>query len=369
MDKRPPAPAGTGPADPAVDATASSGPGPLSNAIDPASSSNAIDPASSSNAIDPASSSNAIDPASSSGAVDPASSSGAVDPDPSSRAGPWRSLIRGLRRARNGEGSVRDTLDDLIEEREDAEIPVDADERTLLANILDLRDRTVHDVMVPRADVIAVPVDAGLEAVIGEMTREGHSRLPVYRDTLDDSLGMVHIKDVLAWPGVPAEFTLSDILREILFVSPSMRVLELLLEMRVQRVHMALVVDEFGGIDGLVTIEDLVEEIVGEIEDEHDVVDEPELVLRPDGSLDADARATIESLEEIAGPVAAADDREESDTLGGLVFSLAGRVPIRGELIRHESGLEFEIIDADPRRIKRLRVRGFPPPLISAAHR
>jgi magnesium and cobalt transporter len=308
------------------------------------------------------------EPAPSSRAAEPAPSSRTAEPASSSRTGPWRSLIRGFRRARNGEGSVRDTLDELIEEREDAEIPVDEDERTLLANILDLRDRTVHDVMVPRADVVAVPVNADLEAVIGKMTREGHSRLPVYRDTLDDSLGMVHIKDVLAWPGIPAEFSLSDILRQILFVSPSMRVLELLLEMRVRRVHMALVVDEFGGIDGLVTIEDLVEEIVGEIEDEHDVADEPELVLRPDGSLDADARATIESLEEIAGPVVTVDEREDIDTLGGLVFSLAGRVPIRGELIRHESGLEFEIIDADPRRIKRLRVRGFPPPRLSAAH-
>ena len=319
-------------------------------------------------AADRTASSSDTDPAPSSGAADAALSSRTVDPAPSSRTGPWRSLVRGFRRARNGEGSVRDTLDELIEEREDAEIPVNEDERTLLANILDLRDRTVHDVMVPRADVVAVPVDAGLDAIIGEMTREGHSRLPVYRETLDDSLGMVHIKDVLAWPGIPAEFSLSDILRQILFVSPSMRVLELLLEMRVRRVHMALVVDEFGGIDGLVTIEDLVEEIVGEIEDEHDVADEPELVLRPDGSLDADARATIESLEEIAGPIVTADDREDIDTLGGLVFSLAGRVPIRGELIRHESGLEFEIIDADPRRIKRLRVRGFPPPRLSAAH-
>ena len=308
------------------------------------------------------------EPAPSSRAAEPAPSSRTAEPASSSRTGPWRSLIRGFRRARNGEGSVRDTLDELIEEREDAEIPVDENERTLLANILDLRDRTVHDVMVPRADVVAVPVNADLEAVIGKMTREGHSRLPVYRDTLDDSLGMVHIKDVLAWPGIPAEFSLSDILRQILFVSPSMRVLELLLEMRVRRVHMALVVDEFGGIDGMVTIEDLVEEIVGEIEDEHDVADEPELVLRPDGSLDADARATIESLEEIAGPVVTVDEREDIDTLGGLVFSLAGRVPIRGELIRHESGLEFEIIDADPRRIKRLRVRGFPPPRLSAAH-
>ena len=199
------------------------------------------------------------------------------------------------------------------------------------------------------------------------MTREGHSRLPVYRDNLDDALGMVHIKDVLAWRGEAKDFGLSRILRQALFVSPSMRVLELLLEMRVKRVHLALVVDEFGGIDGLVTIEDLVEEIVGEIEDEHDVADEPELMLDADGNLDADARAPIEALEALAGSVFSEEEREDIDTLGGLVFSLAGRVPIRGELIRHASGLEFEIVDADPRRVKRLRVRGLPAPADAGA--
>ena len=138
-------------------------------------------------------------------------------------------------------------------------------------------------------------------------------------------------------------------------------VLDLLLEMRVTRVHMALVVDEYGGIDGLVTIEDLVEEIVGEIEDEHDREDEPDLIRRSDGTFDADARAAIEAFEEQVGRVFTEEEHENIDTLGGLVFSLAGRVPIRGELIGHPSGLEFEVLDADPRRIKRLRVRGIPP--------
>ncbi|MEQ9256962.1 MAG: transporter associated domain-containing protein, partial [Alphaproteobacteria bacterium] len=148
--------------------------------------------------------------------------------------------------------------------------------------------------------------------------------------------------------------------RKLLFVAPSMRVLELLLEMRVQRSHMALVVDEFGGVDGLVTIEDLVEEIVGEIEDEFDAAEGPRLVRRPDGSVLALARATIEELEDMVGPVVSDEEREESDTLGGLVVAIAGRVPHRGEVISHESGVEFEVTDADPRRIRRLRLRHLP---------
>jgi len=144
----------------------------------------------------------------------------------------------------------------------------------------------------------------------------------------------------------------------VLFVAPSMKVLELLLEMRVKRAHMALVVDEYGGVDGLVTIEDLVEEIVGEIEDEHDQNDEPQLVPAADDSFIADARVTVETLEETVGTLLDDDEREDIDTLGGMVFALAGRVPIRGELIRHPSGVEFEVLEADPRRIRRLRVRG-----------
>ena len=272
-----------------------------------------------------------------------------------------REWLRMLRRGRNGDGSIRDTLEELIEEREESDQPINEDERLLLANILELRDRTVHDVMVPRADIVAIESETALSVIIDVITGEGHSRLPVYGESLDDSIGFVHAKDVLAWRGAEADFSPSRILRRVLFVAPSMQVLELLLEMRVKRAHMALVVDEYGGVDGLVTIEDLVEEIVGEIEDEHDQNDEPALMASVDGSLIADARVTIAHLQETIGPVL--DDDEESediDTLGGLVFSLAGRVPIRGELIRHSSGVEFEVLEADPRRIRRLRLRGLP---------
>ena len=264
--------------------------------------------------------------------------------------------IRGLGGAQNGEDSVRNALEELIEEREEAEVPIDEDERILLANILELRGRTIHDVMVPRASIASVSRDSSLSELIDLLTKESHSRLPVYDETLDDVAGMVHIKDVLAWRGRDGDFSLSKIQRKILFVSPSMQVLELLLEMRAERSHMALVVDEFGGVDGLVTIEDLVEEIVGEIEDEHDLDDNPKMISHPDGSFTADARVTIGTLEEMTGTEVTGGDTEDIDTLGGLVFSIAGRVPVRGELLHHSSGVEFEVLDADHRRIKFLRV-------------
>ena len=280
---------------------------------------------------------------------------GGADKEPS-LADTLLGWMRDWRRSGNGSDSARDTLEELIEEREEAEVPIDDDERNMLANILELRGRTIHDVMIPRADIVAIGRDTPLTKVIDTLTKEGHSRLPVFGENLDDAVGMVHIKDVLAWRGHDPEFSLAKIQREILFVSPSMQVLELLLEMRTKRTHMALVVDEFGGVDGLVTIEDLVEEIVGEIEDEHDLDPEPPLTRNEDGSFTADARVTIEALEKALGKTIPDAEREDIDTLGGLVFSLAGRVPIRGELIRHPSGLEFEILDADPRRIKSLRL-------------
>lgn len=265
--------------------------------------------------------------------------------------------IRNLFRGRGANASLRESLDELMEEHEGKTDSVDESARALLANIIDLRDLTVNDVCVPRADIVAVSVDAGLDAVLGIMTERGHSRLPIYNETLDDVIGMIHIKDLIPLQGTREVFTLRRVMRKLLFVSPSMRVLELLLEMRVTRSHMAIVVDEFGGVDGLATIEDLVEEIVGEIEDEHDTATGQDLIVLPDGSYEADARVEIELLEETFGTFLSDDEREDIDTLGGLVFSLAGHVPIRGELIVHPAGLEFQVMDADPRRIRRARIR------------
>jgi CBS domain containing-hemolysin-like protein len=200
------------------------------------------------------------------------------------------------------------------------------------------------------------------------MVEQGHSRIPVYRETLDDVIGFVHVKDVLRPVAERRETKLGPLLRKVLFVAPSVPILDLLVQMRQARTHIAMVVDEFGGIDGLVTIEDLIEEIVGEIEDEHDVTVRPNLVERADGSLIADARTPIEVLEAYRGAKLRPEaDQEEVDTLGGLVSGLAGRVPKRGEVIVHPSGIEFEVLDADPRRIKRLRVRALPAPTGGAA--
>lgn len=268
----------------------------------------------------------------------------------------------GRSRRRNGDGSIRETLEELIEERPDGEETINADERLLIGNVLNLRDLNAADVMIPRAEIVAIEVDAPLDELVALMTRVAHSRLPVYQGTLDDVLGLVHIKDVLARAGNEAPFDLREIVRKVLFVSPTMRVLDLLLQMRLARVHMALVVDEYGGVDGLVTIEDLVEEIVGDIQDEHDA-EEVGMIARPDGTIIADARTELEAFEAEVGPVLTEEEREDDiDTLGGLIFTLVNRVPGRGEIIRHGSGLEFEIIDADPRRIKRVRVRNLPVP-------
>jgi CBS domain containing-hemolysin-like protein len=271
-----------------------------------------------------------------------------------------RTWIRQLRRSKGSE-SVREALEELIEDRDDSGVPIDDHERVLLGNILHLRDVTAYDVMVPRADVVGVEADTGLAELTELFTRCGHSRLPVYRGTLDDVVGMVHLKDMLAVMRVDKPFQMHRIVRRVLFVSPAMRVTDLLLEMRLKRTHMALVVDEYGGIDGLVTIEDVVEQIVGEIEDEHDRTNEPDMVVRPDGVIEADARTPLVEFEEAVGPVLTDEERDDVDTLGGLVFFIAGRVPARGELIAHPSGLEFEVVDADPRRVKWLRVRRVAP--------
>ena len=271
------------------------------------------------------------------------------------------SRLRLLKRDKAAE-SVRETLEELFEQREEDSAPIDEHERRLLANVLRLRGVAAYDVMVPRADITGVEVNTSLEELIELINTTGHSRYPVYRGALDDAIGLVHIKDVLMLVASGKPFGLSRIVRKVLFVSPSMRILDLLLEMRLKRTHMALVVDEFGGIDGLVTIEDLVEQIVGEIEDEHDPDAEPDYVERPDGVAEADARMPLEEFEARVGPLLDEEEGEDIDTLGGLVSFLAGRVPSRGELIRHPSGLEFEVVDADPRRIKRLRVRNLPKP-------
>ena len=269
--------------------------------------------------------------------------------------------LRLLAGRRNGDGhTLRETLEELIEENEEEgrrSGEFTEEERSLLLNALSFGELQVLDVMVPRADVKAIEVGADIGSVIAAMREAMHTRLPVYRNTLDEVIGMVHIKDMLPFWGDGAEFQLERIKREILFVPHSMRVLDLLLQMRDTGVHMAIVVDEYGGTDGMVTIEDMVEEIVGEIQDEHDKILPPRITELPDGALEADARVEVEDLEKQLGlSLLDEERREDVDTLSGLIFTLLDRLPARGEVVHHPAGIDFEVVEADPRRIKRLRI-------------
>ena len=274
-----------------------------------------------------------------------------------------RNWLRGLGPKRNGGESLRDTLEELIEHHGDDEEPVSPDERAMFTNLFKFGELRVDDVMVPRADIVAIEQSTAVSEVAGIMRKAGHSRLPVFRDTLDDITGMVHVRDLLKFWGSDRTAALTAVVRRLLFVPPSMQVRDLLLQMRASRIHMAIVVDEYGGTDGCVTIEDLIEEIVGDIHDEHDVEERPLLHDRAGGEIEADARAAVEDLEKRVGFSLLPDDGDEDiETLGGLVFSLAGRVPARGELVTHPAGLRFEVVEADPRRIRRLRIRQVAPP-------
>jgi len=274
--------------------------------------------------------------------------------------------ILGTRARRRGQDhGVRESIAELVQEAADAgdetdgSVPeLDRQERALIANVLRLRGKTADDLMVPRADIIAMPADLTWDQAVELIRREGHSRMPVYREQLDDIAGMVHIKDVFAWTGPPDAFRMETILRRPLMVAPQIPVLDLLLQMRVARIHLALVVDEYGGIDGLLTIEDLVETIVGDIADEHDEADAPMVTERADGTLDLDARMKIGDFESRIGAILTEEERDaDIDTVGGLIFTIAGRVPARGEVISHSSGAEFRVLDSDARRIRRLRAK------------
>ena len=256
--------------------------------------------------------------------------------------------------------SRREELTELLQESLDDKTSFDSHEGTLLQNFLGLRDTTAADVMVPRADIVSVALADGFDDIIQQMSDANHSRVPVYRDTLDDVAGIIHIKDLFANLRNDQTPEIDSLLRPALFISPTIRLLDLLHEMRLRRRHLALVVDEFGGVDGLITIEDLVEEIVGEIEDEHDTTAQLRFDQKSDGTAIVDARFEVETLEAITGPLLNDDERDEIDTLGGLVFSLAGRVPGHGEVVRHRAGVQFEILEGDPRRITLLKVRGLP---------
>jgi CBS domain containing-hemolysin-like protein len=290
-----------------------------------------------------------------------------------------------------GGASIRDDIQIALEDTS-ANDDFSAQERAMLKNVLNLHELRVEDVMVPRADIIAVGLDATLREVLRVFRTAGHSRLPVHAETLDDPRGMVHIRDFVDYLAASAEsasaskrksgaapetksgesgetasapildlavpLAQANILRPVLFAPPSMPALDLLVKMQATRTHMALVIDEYGGTDGLVSIEDIVEMIVGDIEDEHDLDDEPQIVAAADGTFVIDARASLEDASKAVGTELAGDDlAEEIDTVGGLIASIAGHVPVRGEIVADPvRGIEYEILDADPRRVTRIKL-------------
>ncbi len=290
------------------------------------------------------------------------------------------------------EPSLRDSLEAALETEEGSTSGFTDQERLMLNNILGFRTVRIEDVMVQRADILAVDESTSIGEVIAVFREAGHSRLPVYRETLDEPVGMVHIKDLMGWMTSKAKqrsgarttkngsgsatsngpngskidlarinldrpLASTKILRKALFVPPSMPAMELLLKMQATRLHLALVVDEYGGTEGLVSIEDLIEEIVGEINDEHDVDQTPAIKMTDDGTYVADARVLIEDFRALLGDDALFEvNDDEVDTLGGLVFSISGQIPVRGELIACPPNLEFEVLEADQRRVKKLRI-------------
>jgi len=270
--------------------------------------------------------------------------------------------FKGLFKGKASNSNVlREALEEYIEDIEENQ-----DDQTvethheLVTKVLKTHDLAVHDVMIPRVDIVAVDINATFDELKALLIENQYSRIPVFRGTLDDVIGAIHIKDILADLLKGKEIKISDHIRNIEVVSPSMPVIDLLHMMREDRRHMALVVDEFGGIDGLVTINDVIEVMVGDIEDEFDEEDQPQLVEKQDGSVLADGRIDIDEFEERFGRILSSEEREDVDTLGGLVFSVAGRVPVRGDILKHESGMVLEVVDADARRVKRVRLKNIP---------
>lgn len=257
------------------------------------------------------------------------------------------------------ETTLRDTIEELIEEDEGSETQsIAEDEREMLGNVLNLRDVQVQDIMVPRVEIEAVPVTAHMEELMSKFVETQKSSIIVYQGNIDNLLGVVYLKDVANWFKMNKPFNLSIFVKEILFVPPTMRSLDLLLKMRETGIKLAIVVDEYGGVDGLVSFRDIIEEIIGDIQDATEIKNQKKKIVKSsDGSVVADGKSTFEEIQKF-GNLKIKPEDDSMDTIGGLISSITGRVPVRGELITSEDGrLEFEILDADPRKIKSVRIR------------
>lgn len=256
-----------------------------------------------------------------------------------------------------------DQLENLIDSSSDVseDSTEDGNEIALVSNVLGLKELTASDIMVPRADIVAAKMDTPLDEFIKIFSTNNFSQIPIYKNTLDDVVGIVRVRDFLPYVNNPSSFNIKNLLKDVIYVVPSIQLLELLVEIKASPNHMALVLDEFGGIDGLVTLQDVVSEIVGEIQQQQEIF--PQIVSKQDGSFIADAKMLINECEDILnidllGPLEDGDDEKTSiETLGGLTMLLAGHMPTRGEIFTHPSGVEFEIADADPRRVKRVIIR------------
>jgi magnesium and cobalt transporter len=275
-------------------------------------------------------------------------------------ASPLSQAVRWFREkiGRRGEGSLKELIEEALEEGGIEATDISAEEKSLLKNIIHFGELTVKDIMVPRSDIMGIARDVGLEELKQHVITIGHTRIPVYEDSLDRIEGFIHVKDLFPHLAGGTVFHISQILREILFVPPSMRIVDLLMKMRVSGCHIAIVVDEFGGTDGLVTMEDLFEELVGEIQDEHDGHEStPSMRWIGDHMIEADARTAIDTLQSALGErLSEEEGLEDIDTLGGLIFSQLGRVPVRGEVVILKPHLKAEILIADPRRIRLVRL-------------
>ncbi len=269
-----------------------------------------------------------------------------------------RSWLRNALRPRDS--SLKEALEEAIEEHEEqAEERLAPEEKLMLHNVLGFGDIKVNEIMTPRADIAAVPSDITWPELKQHIVEMAHTRIPVYDKTLDKVLGFVHVKDLLSLLSGEVIFNIKSLMRPLLFVPPSMRIIDLLIRMRQAGSHMAMVVDEYGGTDGLVTMEDLFEEIVGDIHDEHDGDEDLEfrIIRVNDHTFDVSARVPIENLERQLGlNLVHVDNEGEFDTLGGLIFCQLGHVPSKGEIVNHDSGIRFEVLDADPRRIRKVRI-------------
>jgi len=282
--------------------------------------------------------------------------------DPEDHPSILKRLLQMLRGEDPSSAAMRESLEEVIEESERQSPALSQQERVMLANLLAFGELKVRHVMVPRAEIVAVEESMPLPELVTLFRAAQHSRLPVYRETLDDATGLVHVKDVMALLQLRDDgdyrlenSSIASVMRPVLFVPPSMRALDLLLKMQTSHTHLALVIDEYGGTEGLVSIEDIIEEIVGDIADEHD---DEAMALRRDGvCFVVDARLALEDFKTETGVDLSTPETDENvDSLGGLVTALLGRVPQRGEIVSHPAGFEFEVLDADPRRVRRLRI-------------